>query len=146
MECPPDAPGCHIKDEPEEEPDYPNTYLFVDGEPVSDDPTPNTPGTSISFYVWTLTIMVVFTIISIIMAVVLFVRMGKKKDIPPARSSFTNPNYCSARNNGDTAPNNAQKRQSIWKRLKYDRAQASVVLLSVTNYLILRCITGICWF
>lgn len=122
LECPSTAPAC-VTDE-DESPEYTDTILL----PGDDQhlPEEQTTSTSSHFYVMTLVPMLVIILLSIVLTVVLLIRKGKKKYLYPTGRSFSNPNYYSSGSDGNApAHNNVDKKQFIWKRLKYDKSQVS---------------------
>lgn len=118
LECPATAPACVTDDD--EVPEYTDTILPGNDQQVPEEQDTNTTS---HFYVMTLVPMLVIILLSIVLTAVLLIRKGKKKYLYPTGRSFSNPNYYSSGNDGNAAHNNVDRKQFIWKRLKYDKSQ-----------------------
>lgn len=118
LECPTTAPACVTDDD--EVPEYTDSILPGNDEEVPEERDTNT---SSHFYVMTLVPMLVIILLSIVLTAVLLIRKGKKKYLYPTGRSFSNPNYYSSSNDANTSHNNVDRKQFIWKRLKYDKSQ-----------------------
>lgn len=119
LDCPATAPACTIGED-DEVPEYTDAIL-----PGNDQQVPEEQDTTTSshFYVMTLVPMLVIILLSIVLTAVLLIRKGKKKYLYPTGRSFSNPNYYSSSNDASAPHNNVDRKQFIWKRLKYDKSQ-----------------------
>ncbi|XP_050296892.1 low-density lipoprotein receptor-related protein 4 [Anthonomus grandis grandis] len=115
-----DCPGPD--DEFFKDDDYFDSGLDHDQEP---DPAENAAmDRTVAFYVITLVPMVALVLGSVAIVAYIFIKKGKKNYLYGASRSFSNPNYYS---NDPSNPQNAgDRRQFIWKRLKYDKTQERV--------------------
>ncbi|XP_030746611.1 low-density lipoprotein receptor-related protein 4 [Sitophilus oryzae] len=77
-----------------------------------------------AFYVITLVPMVSIIIASIAVVTFIVIKRGKKNYLYGASRSFSNPNYYSNDTSGSQNP--TDRKQFIWKRLKYDKSQERV--------------------
>ncbi|CAH1130397.1 unnamed protein product [Ceutorhynchus assimilis] len=89
-------------------------------------PPPDTPvfDKTSAFYVITLVPMIGIVIASVAVVAYILIKKGKKTYMYGASRSFSNPNYYSNDPNGPQHA--ADRRQFIWKRLKYDKSQERV--------------------
>lgn len=118
LECPATAPLCVTDDDESDE--YIDSMLPGGNEHL---PKEQATSTSSHFYVMTLVPMLVIILLSIVLTAVMLIRKGKKKYLYPTGRSFSNPNYYSSSGDATAAHSNVDKKQFIWKRLKYDKSQ-----------------------
>ncbi|RZC38041.1 low-density lipoprotein receptor-related protein 4, partial [Asbolus verrucosus] len=78
------------------------------------------------FYIMTLVPMLCIILLCIILVAFLLFKKGKKKYLYATGRSFSNPNYYSSSNEPNASSGNGDKKQFIWKRLKYDKSQERV--------------------
>lgn len=120
LECPPSITVCPTEED-DEVPEYSDPLLPDNG------PSERDSNVSSHFYVMTLVPMLCIILLSIVLVVVLLIRRGKKKYLYPTGRSFSNPNYYSSSGEPNGTHNNTDRKQFIWKRLKYDKSQVSLM-------------------
>lgn len=86
-----------------------------------------------TFYIMTMVPMLIVVLLCVIVVVFVLVKKGKKKYVYGTSRSFSNPNYYSSNNEANSAQGNDRK-QFIWKRLKYDKSQ--VCILKNVHYIL----------
>ncbi|XP_060531905.1 low-density lipoprotein receptor-related protein 4-like [Cylas formicarius] len=123
MTCPPKLFDCSNEDD-----DYDDEMLLNHYETHETDDTAesNVDTHTLTFYIMTVVPMLFFIILSIAVIFYLLTKKGKKNYMYGTSRSFSNPNYYSANNEANTAANNIDRKQFIWKRLKYDKSQERV--------------------
>lgn len=126
--CPGGNYKCDYDDtDDEDNPQFYNPH--VDDFDETPEHTNSENHSSNKFYIMTLVPMMCIIILCIILVTFLLIKKGKKKYPYASSRSFSNPNYYSSSNNdaNHAPPNNAENRkQFIWKRLKYDKSQVSI--------------------
>ncbi|XP_066145382.1 low-density lipoprotein receptor-related protein 4 isoform X1 [Euwallacea fornicatus] len=107
------------------EADYDDYELFGFGGPFETNHDVPVASDHSTFYIITLVPMLAIVITSVAVVAYILIKKGKKNYIDGASRSFSNPNYYS---NDPNAPQNHQpdRKQFIWKRLKYDKSQERV--------------------
>lgn len=81
------------------------------------------------FYIMTLVPMLSIILLCIILVAFLLFKKGKKKYLYTTGRSFSNPNYYSSGGEPNAVPANGDRKQFIWKRLKYDKSQVCTLYL-----------------
>lgn len=101
------------------------TYYYPTLNPIDEAPEHKDTGKS-TYFVMTVVSLLCITLVIVAGIFGWFIRSGKKNYMYPTGRSFSNPNYYSSGNDPNAPPPNvADKKQFIWKRLKYDKSQVS---------------------
>ncbi|KAL1506053.1 hypothetical protein ABEB36_005485 [Hypothenemus hampei] len=116
----PEGKGFDCVDYIDVEDDYPDPH-FINTAPPEEPPAVTSNS---AFYVITLVPMSALIIMSIGVVVYILVKRGKKNYAYGASRSFSNPNYYS--NDPSGTQNPAERKQFLWRRLKYDKSQERV--------------------
>ncbi|KAJ8982651.1 hypothetical protein NQ317_019052 [Molorchus minor] len=121
MKC----PGGSFKCDYEDEDYYDEVIPYYTNPNKAEEDTELKSAHSNVFYILTLVPMLFIILLCIILVVFLLIKKGKKKYIYGTSRSFSNPNYYSSNNDANAVPG-SDRRQFIWKRLKYDKSQERV--------------------
>ncbi|KAJ8919440.1 hypothetical protein NQ315_016538 [Exocentrus adspersus] len=123
LKCPGGNFKCDYDDDDNfDETHFPNPYDIGNFEEDTD--LKSSPHSNV-FYIMTLVPMLIIILLCIILVAFLAIKKGKKKYVYGTSRSFSNPNYYSSNNEANSVPGN-DRRQFIWKRLKYDKSQERV--------------------
>lgn len=126
--CPKDKFDCgaDYENDEDQEPNYYDPYNGKFDDVVEHFGTPR----SETYYIISFLLVICIILLCIIFVVVILFLRGKHGYGYGHGSSFANPNYYSP-NNESVATNstnsNMDKRQFIWKRLKYDKSQVRIL-------------------
>lgn len=124
--CPSGNYKCDY-DEASDDEDDDDSYFPKDKNEI---PELTGKGNSNKFYIMTLVPMLCIILLCIVLVVILLIKKGKKKYLYATGRSFSNPNYYSSGNEPNAPGASVDRKQFIWKRLKYDKSQVSNCFLT----------------
>lgn len=130
MKCPEIGPfKCPIDEDDLNDDDQTQLY---NTENKNDDINEKHPHSNL-FYVITLVPMLCLIFLCIVLVTFVLLKKGKKKYIYASGRSFSNPNYYSAsassgndQQTSGSGTNGGDRKQFLWKRLKYDKSQVRI--------------------